>query len=542
MTSPALTDGFSHDPDIQESSPGLEGQSGVTTLRWHPARSGSRLGRYRLGARLGLGGAASVYLARLDGPHDFGRMLAVKIIHEHLAEEPEFVSMFLDEANLAVRLQHPNLVHVYELGHEGTSLFLAMEYLHGQTFATVLRALAERGKRLPFDVIAWIGAQAAEGLHYAHELTDEAGGKVGLVHRDISPDNIFVTYDGHIKVIDFGIAHAKGRTTNTELGKIKGKYRYMAPEQALGRDFDHRVDIFALGTTLYEAALCQPLFAGADDAETLGNLLSGPVPDPRTRIPGFPQELTPVLLRALEIEPEDRYPDARIMARELEAFTAERGGGQRDRLATLMQELFEEERAAKGRAIAELKQLRTIPPPAAAAAGNEGRPRRRGVLLLVGAGVVLSSAAGAALLWPSEASAPAPTPSVPASAVLQTITVAVHPQPSADVKIEVDGREISTRPARAQLPKGELPVAIVVRKDGYQTARLEVVPDQDHSLVIPLVRAMVDPPTSAAPASGAPPKVPEPGAAHPAGSPHGSGAPTGTSRTQRPGLATDYPF
>jgi serine/threonine-protein kinase len=382
-----------------DDTPGVRQAEPDTELKWHRRLTGTRIGRYRLGVRLGIGGAASVYLGRLVGPHRFERLVALKLVHEHLMEQPAFVSMLLDEANLAARLSHPNIVHVYELGRDRDTLFLAMEYLTGQPLARLYSGLGDGGRRLPYDVLAWIGARAAEGLHHAHELCDDSGRRVGLVHRDVSPENLFVTYEGHVKLIDFGIARAVGRLTTTGFGTIKGKYRYMAPEQALGRDFDHRVDLFALGATLYEGALGRAVFLGKDDSDTLLKLLSGPAPDPRSLIPDFPDALATVILRTLAVEPAERYPTAAELAQDLDAFVAASGRvSQRQLLGGLMGELFGAERAAAGRAIAELRGIDggdgvsqddpTIAPP---------RPRRLWrapllvVLLLIGLGVFVSS-------------------------------------------------------------------------------------------------------------------------------------------------------
>ena len=341
-----------------EDTPGARQAGAGTELKWHKRLSGTKIGRYRLGARLGIGGAASVYLGRLVGPHQFERLVALKLVHEHLTEQPAFVGMLLDEANLAARLSHPNIVHVYELGRDRDTLFLAMEYLMGQPLARLYSGLGDGGRRLPYDVLAWIGARAAEGLHHAHELCDDAGRRVGLVHRDVSPENLLVTYEGHVKLIDFGIARAVGRLTTTGFGTIKGKYRYMAPEQALGRDFDHRVDLFALGATLYEGALGRPVFLGKDDSDTLLRLLSGPAPDPRSLIPDFPAALAAVILRSMAVEPAERYPTAAELAQDLDAFVAASGRvNQRQLLGGFMGELFDAERAAAGRAIAELRAM-----------------------------------------------------------------------------------------------------------------------------------------------------------------------------------------
>src|SRR5260221_9703808 len=177
--------------------------------------TGGALGRYLIGERLGSGGAASVYLALLRGPHNFERVLAIKVVHEHLTESEAFVSMFLDEAHLAVRLAHPGIVHSYELGRDGPYLFIALEYLAGQPLSPLLERASQRGASLPPGLVAWVGARAAEALAYAHELTDESGKRLGLVHRDVSPQNVFLTYEGRVLLIDFGIAQASGRLTHT---------------------------------------------------------------------------------------------------------------------------------------------------------------------------------------------------------------------------------------------------------------------------------------------------------------------------------------
>jgi eukaryotic-like serine/threonine-protein kinase len=326
--------------------------------RFHAPLTGVRLGRYLLGDRLGAGGAASVYLAQLRGPHDFERLLAVKVVHEHLTESSDFVNMFLDEANLAVRLAHPCIVHSYELGRDGPYLFLAMEYLSGQPLSKLMGRAKSLGQRLDPRMVAWIGARSAEGLAYAHALTDEAGKRVSLVHRDVSPQNLFLTYDGHVKVIDFGIAHAEGRLTHTGLGRIKGKFSYMAPEQMLKQTVDHRADLFALGATLYEAAVGERPFQAEDEAEAIAMLLEETAPKPEERVPGFPERLSQILCRALEREPEDRYAGAAEMARDLDEYVRATGvPGVEAELAQVMTSSFVTERDEQARAISKLRSL-----------------------------------------------------------------------------------------------------------------------------------------------------------------------------------------
>lgn len=323
----------------------------------HPGPlTGMRLGRYRLGGRLGSGGTASVYLAVSDGPHNFGRVVALKVIHEHLLGEKAFVDMFLDEANLAVRLNHPNIVHVYDLVHEEGRLMLAMEYLHGQPLSRLVARVRQREGMLPYELVAWIAARSLDGLYHAHQLTDDHGQRAQVVHRDVSPQNIFITYTGHTKIIDFGIARAEGRLQQTDLGQIKGKFAYMAPEQALSRDYDHRADIFSLGVTLYEAAVGARLFPDLDRVEALHKIVMGEIPDPKTRALGFPEGLRRIILRAIEGDPERRYQSSKEMAEALDSWVAQHGGPPpAERLAALMQNQFAGEQTQQLEAISALK-------------------------------------------------------------------------------------------------------------------------------------------------------------------------------------------
>jgi serine/threonine-protein kinase len=325
--------------------------------------TGTQLGRYVLGERIGAGGAASVYLAILRGPGGFERVLAVKIVHEHLLESVHFVGMFLDEANLAVRLSHPNIVHTYELVREDDALFLAMEYLHGQPLSRLIERARDREERLSPELVAWIGARALAALGYAHGLIDDAGNALGIVHRDVSPENVFLTYDGRVVLIDFGIARAEGRVVKTG-GRIKGKLGYMAPEQMLRQPIDHRADLFALGASLYEASVGKKPFDAHDEAEASALMLDDTVPPPSTYVPGFPEALSSVLLSAMERDPDARPNSAADMAHDLDHFAGQ--GASATSLSELMAIYFDEERSAQEAAIAALRTsrlfLRSLPP------------------------------------------------------------------------------------------------------------------------------------------------------------------------------------
>jgi serine/threonine protein kinase len=305
-----------------------------------PAR---RLGNYDLRAKIADGGMAEVYVAqRLEGP-GAGETVAIKMIREQFARSREFVTMFMDEAKIVSRLRHRNIIRYDELGIDGEQLFLAMELLFGQSLWSLWEACRARGVRLRYEAIAWIGARAADGLHHAHELHDESGLALGIVHRDVNATNIFVTYEGEIKVIDFGLAKAANRASKTAAGVIKGKVAYMSPEQAVGAPVDRRTDVFALGTTLWELACDRRLFKRPDDVETLRRVHAAEVPDPTLLVHAFPPELSRILKRALAREKTARYPTAAEFAADLDTF-ARAGGASAESIAGVMRELFAEDR------------------------------------------------------------------------------------------------------------------------------------------------------------------------------------------------------
>jgi serine/threonine-protein kinase len=290
---------------------------------------------------------AAVYVAKRDD-----RLVAIKVIRDEFARTKEFRTMFLDEAAIAARLVHPNIVRYFELGGDAAGpAYIVMELLQGQSLWAVWEAAHARGVRLRYDMLAWMGARVAEALHYAHELHGADGTPLDIVHRDVNATNLFVTYDGAIKIIDFGLAKAANRASKTAAGIIKGKVAYMSPEQAVGAPVDRRTDIFALGTTLWEIACDRRLFKRSDEVETLRRVHAAEVPDPRLLVAGFPDRLWSILQHALERETEKRYATAAQMARDLDAFAADstgRGGAppvNETVVAEVMNELFVQEKA-----------------------------------------------------------------------------------------------------------------------------------------------------------------------------------------------------
>jgi serine/threonine protein kinase len=314
-----------------------------------------RLGGYELRAKIADGGMAEVYVARRVSGLGAGEVVAIKTIREQFARNKEFVTMFMDEAKIVARLRHPNIIQYHELGTDDGQLFLAMELLFGQSLWSLWDGCRSRGVRLRYDMIAWIGARVAEGLHYAHELVDEDGRPLDIVHRDVNATNIFVTYDGDIKVIDFGLAKAANRASKTAAGVIKGKVAYMSPEQAVGAPIDRRTDVFALGTTLWELACDRRLFKRSDDVETLRRVHAAEVPDATRIVDGFPPQLWRTLERALARDKDRRYRTAADLARDLDdvALEMSRGGVGPRPVAKVMRELFAEDQARQVSWVAE---------------------------------------------------------------------------------------------------------------------------------------------------------------------------------------------
>src|SRR5262245_1388972 len=237
----------------------------------------SRIGRYQLITRLAVGGMAEVYLARHGELSGFKTLVVVKKVLPHLAENPEFISMFLDEARIASLLDHPNVVRIFEVGKVANEYFLAMELVQGKPLSSINRRSMEKKEPTNSKLAALIVAHAAHGLHHAHNLCDANGQPLGLVHRDVSPQNILVSFEGSVKVIDFGIARALGRLTETSTGGMKGKIGYMSPEQAKSEEIDHRTDIFALGVVLWEAVCSKRLFTRDTDFATMRAIVYEPI-------------------------------------------------------------------------------------------------------------------------------------------------------------------------------------------------------------------------------------------------------------------------
>jgi eukaryotic-like serine/threonine-protein kinase len=276
--------------------------------------AGQVLGRYELLLPIAKGGMASVWAARLRGTRGFQKMVAIKTMLPGLVDDPHFERMFLDEASLASQVRHPHVIEIMDLGEVDRILYLVMEWVDGEPLNIIMKYAATRGG-IPLAIAVSIAAQACRGLHAAHELRDENGTLVGLVHRDVSPQNVLLTYEGVVKVVDFGVAKATGRASNeTEAGQLKGKIAYMSPEQLRGERIDRRTDVFAMGILLYMMTTGTHPFRGDDQAQTIRRISSDElVTAPSSIVPGYPAGLEAVVMQSLAKDASKRYPTANDM-------------------------------------------------------------------------------------------------------------------------------------------------------------------------------------------------------------------------------------
>lgn len=279
-------------------------------------------GKYLLMERVAAGGMAEVFRAKQAGASGFQKVMAIKRILPQVAEDRDFIEMFIDEAKITGQLTHPNICPIYELGKIGEIHYIALEYVWGKDLLQIINRFRKQRKTMPHDMVAYIGAQMSEGLEYAHKKLDRQGKPLGIIHRDVSPQNVLVSYEGGVRVIDFGIAKAASRSTATQAGVLKGKFGYMSPEQVRGLPIDHRSDVFAVGTCLWELATCDRLFLGESDFATLERVRHATVPKIRATVPGFPEELEKIILKALARDPIDRWQNAGDLQDALQRYLA----------------------------------------------------------------------------------------------------------------------------------------------------------------------------------------------------------------------------
>jgi eukaryotic-like serine/threonine-protein kinase len=321
-------------------------------------------GKYYLLERINVGGMAEVFKAKTFGVEGFERLLAVKRILPNIAEDEEFITMFIDEAKIAVQLQHANIAQIFDLGKVDESYFIALEYVNGRDLRSIFDRMRSRGESLPIAMACWVMMQICEGLDYAHNKRDGQGRELHLIHRDISPQNVLIGYDGEVKLIDFGIAKAAGKASTTQAGILKGKFGYMSPEQVRGLPIDKRSDIFAVGIVLYELLTGERLFVGETDFSTLEKVRNVEIVPPSSYNKKIPAELERLMLKALARDPEDRYSNAIDLHDDLQSFLYSIGEFySRKDLAGWMKKTFAAEIEEDN---AKIEQYRQIAPPVAA--------------------------------------------------------------------------------------------------------------------------------------------------------------------------------
>jgi serine/threonine protein kinase len=479
-------------------------------------------GRYRLVERIGAGGMATVYRAMIAGPAGFERDVVVKMMLPELADNPEFVTMFMNEAKLAARLHHPNIAQVQELGFESDNVFIAMEYIDGVDLSQLLTELTTRGERVPLATACFMVREICDALAYAHAIIDTEGRPINIVHRDISPSNIMLGRDGSVKLLDFGIAKLledKGAEESTRVGTLKGKYSYMAPEQALGRPIDHRVDIFATGVVLHELLTGKRLFKAASDFETLRNVAAAHVSAPSASNPEVTPELDTIVLRALAREADERYQTAQEMGEALDelgnAFRMTR-----PRFAALLRRYYPNRLAPPARS-----GERTLPASTSSATHRDyaeieidldAGDRRQRRWLLAGLFLSLALSVAALLVWlqrgtPAESRPAVPTPAAalataetePTAATEPTageVAITIDTSPSgAEVRRAADGATLGETPLVWRTRRARGPVTLELVHPGYKTAHVETALDRDARVYAALQIEAPPPPVRPAP-------------------------------------------
>jgi serine/threonine-protein kinase len=482
-----------------------------------------RIGRYRVVGRLATGGMAEISIGALDGAEGFSKPVVIKRVLPRWARRKDFRTMFVDEARIVSGIRHPNVVSVLELGDDGDALYLVMEYLEGEPLHAVVRRFAESGVRMSPAVAAHVVAEACAGLHAAHEHADADGVPRGVVHRDVSPHNLFVSYDGTVRVIDFGIAKAENRETKTETGTIKGKFGYMAPEQVGGESVDRRTDLFALGVILWELLTGKRLFQRSNHLETVKATCFEPIARPQELDPSIPSPLERIVMRALERDRDERYQSAAEMRRELvsaiRSIAADVVPG--DDLAQLMRATFQdriEDKREMLRAIAagggaivpkadeldDEDEGSSIERSAITArtVSEAGAERRPWLAVAIGIAVVLAIAGvsiGAFIAFSTPEGAPViDRPADPAAETSRTepappiaaekITVRVETTPPG-AALAIDGEARGVTPIELEVPASDTELAIRIEKEGYRAEEVRVVPRSDQHLRLDLERA-----------------------------------------------------
>lgn len=315
-------------------------------------------GKYYLLELINVGGMAEVFKAKMFGVEGFEKIVAIKKILPEIAEDQEFIKMFIDEAKIAVRLQHPSIVQILELGKIDESYFIAMELVNGKDLKTIRKRLKRVDLLMPVEQSAYTIAQVCEGLDYAHRKADDKMNSLNIVHRDISPQNMIISYEGTVKLIDFGIAKAKSKSTKTQAGMLKGKFSYMSPEQVSGQPIDRRSDIFSLGVVFFEMLTGKRLFLGKNDVETLEKIRKAEVPPPSVFNSSVPPEIDRIVFKALAKDREERYQWASEFSEDLKKFSySSESNFTRQDMMNFMGEFFADELEEETSKLEEYRKL-----------------------------------------------------------------------------------------------------------------------------------------------------------------------------------------
>lgn len=493
---------------------------------------GIPFGRYQLLKKIASGGMGQVLLAK-KGEDDFEKIVVIKRILPHLVEDEEFFTMFKDEAKITMRLDHPNIARINEFGVENGVHFIEMEYVAGEDVRRIEKRAAATGRGIPIGVIIRVIADAAAGLDFAHKAKDAKGSPLNLVHRDVSPQNVLVGFDGSVKLIDFGVAKAAGRAQHTATGILKGKFPYMSPEQAEGHDLDGRSDIFALGIVLWEQLTGRRLFKADNDLATQRLVRACQVPAPSAVEPSVPVGLDAITLKALARDPKDRYADAASLRNDLEAFALREGIPHSAAvLSGFMQELYAERiareadprfyeedsgltdldvgglsrPAAPGATVVDKRkqpdagdgQTRLLSPRTQVL---DGAPRPASPLPKVLAAVAVVALLGGGVLFatrpreqpveptpvvvdlpktPVPPVDPTPPPPPPAPLVVR-----IESEPPG-AKVELAGALVGQTPFEARVERAKLPLALRVSAEGYEPAEASLTDMTGSSLSLSL--------------------------------------------------------
>ena len=479
--------------------------------------------RFRAVAQLGQGGTANVTLAVASGPSGFSKLVVLKSMRSHLKLEPDFESMFLDEARLAARLNHPNIVQTNEVFESPDGPVIVMEYLEGQPLSSIVHR-AGNTNRFSVDMQIRVISEMLSGLHYAHELTDFDGQPLNVVHRDISPHNVFVTFEGQVKLLDFGIAKLSGSRVETATGVIKGKLRYMSPEQISGENMDRRVDLFAVGVMVWEAAAGQKMWKNLGEAVIMNRILNGELPELADVSPDMNPELLRIVHKALELEPADRYQTALELQTDLEGYLDRQAASVRLRdLGKVVVELFAADRAETRRVVdAQLAKVTALSAAEYAAttpvelthigttsglSTNSSKedqstlPARARAWQWMVLALVPALALALFLLW-RQRGVPQPVGEKPAQGAVATVTVNVTAFP-ATARLYLDDEAIASNPLFRTVARDDRSHRIEARAAGYVSESRSIRFDENANIVLQL-SPLAAPPVAASPSASAP--------------------------------------